>query len=222
MDIPFDVQKCVVFVGYKLFDGTEKLAGSAFLLLRSSDEFPDLSFTYLVTAAHVIEGIRDKGLDRVFLRINQKSGSTRWIETSLNEWYLHPDQVADVAVLRFKWVDEMEHLTFPIKQFLTADIIQEQRIGVGNEVFMSGLFSRHHGLRNNLPIVRIGNIAAMPSEKLKAKRGLMDAYLIEVRSIGGLSGSPVFLSLGTMRSMSGLALTNFLSFYLLGGDAWTF
>jgi hypothetical protein len=33
----------------------------------------------------------------------------------------------------------------------------------------------------------------MPQEPIKTRYGLADAYLIELRSIGGLSGSPVFV-----------------------------
>lgn len=48
--------------------------------------------------------------------------------------------------------------------------------------------------------MRIGNLAALAEEKVFAGEfGLVDAYLIEVRSIGGLSGSPVFLNLGVVR-----------------------
>jgi hypothetical protein len=36
--------------------------------------------------------------------------------------------------------------------------------------------------------------------------GEMDAHLIESRSIGGLSGSPVFLNLGVVRQMGGQIL----------------
>jgi hypothetical protein len=45
-----------------------------------------------------------------------------------------------------------------------------------------------------LPLVRSGNIAMMPSDKLPIKHfGEMEAYLAEGRSIGGLSGSPAFV-----------------------------
>jgi hypothetical protein len=39
-----------------------------------------------------------------------------------------------------------------------------------------------------------GNLAGMPEELLRTKYGDMSAYLVEMRSIGGLSGSPVFLN----------------------------
>lgn len=53
----------------------------------------------------------------------------------------------------------------------------------------------HFGEKKNLPIVRIGTIAAMPGEPLETSYGTHDAFLIEVRSIDGLSGSPVCINL---------------------------
>lgn len=94
----------------------------------------------------------------------------------------------------------------------------KEEIGVGNEVFLIGLFHRHYGQKNNIPIVRVGNICAMPGEKINTARGPADAYLIEARSLGGLSGSPVFLPLGTRRTMTGLVMTpgQMQRYYLLG------
>jgi hypothetical protein len=66
-------------------------------------------------------------------------------------------------------------------------------IGIGDAVFITGLFSHHPGKARNLRVIRVGNIAAMPDEPVKTQRGEMEAYLIEARSLGGLSGSPVFV-----------------------------
>jgi hypothetical protein len=44
--------------------------------------------------------------------------------------------------------------------------------------------------------MRTGTIAAMPGELITTKLGDTTAYLAEARSIGGLSGSPVFTHLG--------------------------
>ena len=60
-------------------------------------------------------------------------------------------------------------------------------------MFSVGLFTKYFGRSNLIPIVRTGNIAMMPKEKVPlGSFGLTDAYLIEGRSIGGLSGSPIF------------------------------
>jgi hypothetical protein len=43
----------------------------------------------------------------------------------------------------------------------------------------------------------------MPDEPVRTRTlGAIDAYLVEARSVGGLSGSPVFLNLGIVRPQS--------------------
>jgi hypothetical protein len=77
--------------------------------------------------------------------------------------------------------------------------MQEQEIGIGNEVAFAGLFVNHHGKKRNEPIVRFGTISAMPAEPVATKVGDIEAYLIESRSVGGLSGSPVFVDVGMFK-----------------------
>ena len=216
MDIPQIIMKCVVFIGYKLADGTNKLAGTGFMLSGFLSASPNVS---VATARHVIDGIRDKGMDTVTLRVNTKSEGPIWVETPLNDWRFHPDgKSVDVAVLEIPFNTQWDHVSFPIvEQYrATQEAIREYEIGVGNEVFIAGLFHPHHGTENNIPIVRVGSIAAMPIEPVDTELGRMDAYLIDTRSIRGLSGSPVFVVLGTTRTVSGLPNRQFQRFFLLG------
>jgi hypothetical protein len=72
--------------------------------------------------------------------------------------------------------------------------MEANNIGLGDEVFIVGLFKSHHGQKMNVPIVRIGNLAMMKGEPVwTAYCGDIEAHLIEARSISGLSGSPVFI-----------------------------
>jgi hypothetical protein len=106
----------------------------------------------------------------------------------------HPtDDSVDVAVLSLNdFPDDFNQMFFLTRAFATGDILKKARIEVGEEVFLTGLFSNHYGLKRNIPIVRVGNIAALPDEPIETDWGSVDAYLVEMRSIGGLSGSPVF------------------------------
>jgi hypothetical protein len=74
-------------------------------------------------------------------------------------------------------------------------LIKAAHIGIGDDLFIAGLFTQRRGTQRNIPIVRAGIIASMPEEPLQDKDTGLDysAYLAEVRSIGGLSGSPVFV-----------------------------
>lgn len=191
MRVPEEIRKCVCFVGYRMHDGTEMFAGTAFFVARRIDG-TDRALSYVVTARHVIDGIRDLGLDQVLLRVNSKAGA-RWLEYPISEWVMHPEgRSVDVAVLRGFIGNGVDHLTFGLGSSAFAEVIHREDIGVGTEAVIAGLFVNHAGKDRNIPIVRVGNIAAMPEEKVGTTLGPIDAYLIEARSLGGLSGSPVF------------------------------
>ncbi len=72
---------------------------------------------------------------------------------------------------------------------------------------MTGLFAHPTGSVRSLPIVRMGNIAMMPGEPVATREfGDIEAYLIEVRSIGGQSGSPAFVRKTVPMDLSGIYL----------------
>lgn len=201
MQIPDEIRKCVVFVCYKTREGMQ-LAGTAFFV-GVPLETTNLQVVYLITAKHIIDGITKKSIDqRVYLRVNLKQGQANFVETPIASWVFHPHETnVDVAIL--SWAppqDVFDYRIIPQNMAATEDVIQKEEIGVGDDVFLTGLFANHFGSQRNIPIIRIGNIASMPEEKVHTEDlGDIDAYLVEARSIGGLSGSPVFAYLGAMR-----------------------
>jgi len=204
MKVPDEIRKSVAFVGYQVNDQI-KLAGTAFF---AADPIADTeaSLIWLVTAAHVINGIRTAApASKVYVRMNTCDGGTTWLETDYGDWIIH--NAADLAVLNYAPShDLVDYRVAPLGPGgpATDEIIQREGIGVGDEVFLAGLFINHVGSRQNIPIVRMGNIAAMPGEPIHLPRwGSMAAYLVEARSIGGLSGSPVFVHLGVVRYKPG-------------------
>jgi len=64
---------------------------------------------------------------------------------------------------------------------------------VGDEVSVVGLFTNFTGTSKHFPVVRTGNIAMMPSDRVPMMEGPMEVYLAEGRSIGGPSGWPIFV-----------------------------
>ena len=76
-------------------------------------------------------------------------------------------------------------------RFISDKTFEDWLVGLGDEVSIIGLFSDISGNDKQSPLVRHGNIAMLPTEKLQTRLGFADVYLIEARSIGGLSGSPV-------------------------------
>lgn len=194
MRIGDDALKCVVFVGLEI----DVWVGTGFLVSRESDKFSGKNFIYLVTARHVIAKIGNRDF---IIRINTKDGKSSVFHVSSEiKWFFHPkeDKSSDVAVYPLvidkAAFSELDYAAISTKIFVSDASMESDNIGVGDDIFMAGLFGRHSGNEKNLPIVRMGNIAMIPSEPIKTHDfGDMEAYLIESHSIGGLSGSPVFV-----------------------------
>ena len=218
MNIPDDIRKCVAFIGAKN-NGKDIFLGSVFFIGKENEEGKSDNI-YAVTARHVIDTIKRNNIHNVLIRINKTQGGTTWVETATSGWFTHPsDNSIDVAMHRLMIPSNYDHLVFPTQYFLTKEIIQNEEIGVGDEVVISGLFKHHIGDKRNIPIVRSGNIANFHEEKVPTKLfGEIDAHLIECRSIGGLSGSPVFVNLGLVRNIKNAPkfTTGKITLYLLG------
>lgn len=202
MLVPDEVRKCVVFIRYESTKGL-RLAGTGFFISVPSS-IPERMYVYLVTAKHVIKRIEEESIDnKVSIRINQRDDKpSKLIHSDLAGWKYHPSESnVDVAVL--PWAPDssvFDFRTLPSETAVTQEVITKEGIGCGDEVFITGLFGSHYGKQRNLPIIRIGNIASMPEEKVVTeKMGEIEAYLIEARSMGGLSGSPVFVHISGLR-----------------------
>lgn len=158
-------------------------------------------FSYLVTARHVIEDAKAEGYTEFYIRLNTKDGSS--ITAKLYDDWHYPDNPAiDVAVIPFGYrPPNIKVHTFPAEASVTDELIESEGIGLGDDLYMLGLFNQRWGEQRNIPIIRTGVIAAMPEEPFVDDEGnLYEAYLVEMRSIGGLSGSPVFLYLDFWRN----------------------
>ena len=219
MLVPDEVRKCVVFVCYQGKQGIT-LGGTAFFVSMPREGLEGI-FGYLITAKHIIEGIKQKSTDgKVYLRINQKNKPPILVTCDLGQWKYHPNE-SNVDVAALPWAPDtsiFDCLYIGASMAATPEVITREHIGCGDEVFLTGLFNSHYGKQNNLPIIRIGNIASMPEEPIQTKNmGAIDAYLIEARSIGGLSGSPVFVQVGGVRGYTMYAGSKFYWLGLMHG-----
>lgn len=197
MKVNVDFLHCVCFIGYRMADSSHRMAGSAFMISEGPNKM------FLVTAPHVIEGIRSLGYDKVWLRVNVRTKTTKWIETLIKDWFFHPsDSTVDVAILEMSFDPEWDHKMLG-GWGISPEKLKQGDVGAGDEVFITGLFRHHHGSSRNIQIARHGNIACLNEETVTTSIGKMDAFLIEVRSIGGLSGSPVFVNLGPSKTPDG-------------------
>lgn len=101
---------------------------------------------------------------------------------------------------------------------MDAELEAVNEVSLGDEVVIIGLFRHHHGEARNIPIIRVGNLAAKGEERIQTKAfGKIHGYLIEARSIGGLSGSPVFVNFGPARMIGGAFMQATSQFSILLG-----
>jgi hypothetical protein len=173
MRVPDEIRQCVAFLWYQGKAGS-RLAGTAFFVDLAADNFPPVSWVYLVTARHVIDQIKNHSLDQVVrIRMNDHNGGSVSVESNASVWLSHAtDRGVDVAVLPYApGHDLVEYKRFPYTAFVDSELITEENVGVGDDLCLTGLFVNHFGKHRNLPIVRVGNIAAMPEEPIQTKGG---------------------------------------------------
>jgi hypothetical protein len=167
-----------------------------FVNWSNNEEFP-----YLVTARHVVEGIQRQGDGNVHVRLNTYDGGRREV-CATRPWFSPKGDTVDLAVTPFEFEGDEDIETVQWKHLLNAAQIATHRIDVGDEVWLPGLYYPVDREGQDRPIVRMGTIAAMADGRIVPppdKRGRpvrpYEAYLVELRSHGGLSGSPVWVHL---------------------------
>ncbi len=209
MRVPDQILKTAIFLGVLTGDG-EQYLGTGFIITVAYGrghvfeiKYPEggvttirMPFAFLVTAKHVAETL--EGAD-FYIRANKADGSGVAVIEGSHEtrWWYHPTEKesVDAALMLFppKTLMKLDYAPIAITMFANEKIIEDKNLGVGDEVFISGLFTKVIGEAKNIPIIRTGTVAMMPDEKILFRGKMVHAYLVESRSIGGLSGSPVFI-----------------------------
>jgi hypothetical protein len=217
MRVPDEVLKCVCFLCTRTTDNsinTFRYSGTGFFVTVKSAKHENAQFVYFVTARHNIQ----KASGPLYLRINTLSGDSEHLEIKA-PWIYPEKNGVDLAMLG--WAPDRslyDYRTIPSDILFSKEVLETESIGVGDELFCVGLFTYRHGAKQNYPIVRSGIIASMPNEPFEDPKTAFkyDAYLAEVRSIGGLSGSPVFVGLPDVINPTGMKRARKKLFYLLG------
>jgi hypothetical protein len=196
--VPDEMLKCVGFVCEVTHKDSTGEYGDAyatgfFVSVRCEDApFREKRHVYFVTAKHVADDLKDR---EIFFLVNKKGGGTTdKIGLVDNQWTLHPeDMTADLAVVQVVIHPTADIMPIALESIGLPDKLNQLRVGIGDETHTIGLFSQITATKSHLPIVRSGNIAMMPTEQIQTEYGYADVYLIEARSLGGMSGSPVFV-----------------------------
>jgi len=173
----------------------KKIPGATgFFLGMDCSEQPDMY--YVATARHVIDMSRPYG--RLYLRVNKSIAGVDHVEVPHDSWVFHPS--SDVAVFPLTLSpQDYEYVCVPSSYLLSSDELSHKpHVHVGTQIVTIGLFRKYYGQDRLQSVVRFGRISSMPDEKVPIELSpgcqpvMIDAYLAEMLSWGGESGSPVF------------------------------
>jgi hypothetical protein len=204
MRVPDELRECVCFVQPVWPSGPGGRATAFFIGVPFGVE--GQRYAYAVTAKHCITGgdeaRRQHGnrpATKAILWVNHREHGRLSEKTLVSDWLLH--DTADVAVYPLGGLNpEYQIKVWDAEQGLASEpVVREKNIGAGDDVFIAGLLTHHWGNTRNLPIVRLGSIAAMPDDPVDLETGRDVVTLVEVHSIGGLSGCPAFIHLSVLR-----------------------
>jgi hypothetical protein len=222
MRVREDFKQCVAFFGTRKEDGAFRANATGFFVSKEPDyvylvtakhvaeNFPENTYVMRFNPqpyVRALEGYEHKDMEM----------------KKINRWYIHPDDATvDIAVapLASLSLRQLAHRTVPesmfflhnndaitytheeaqtalhnalMGQFNSIQPEKQPNISIGDETYTVGLYSLVPGRNDNVPVIRVGNIAMMPGEPIKCADNIeRELYLIEMRSIAGLSGSPVF------------------------------
>jgi len=143
---------------------------------------------YVVTAAHVVV------LGCPVVRMSTQDGETRVLDLPSDAWHVHPDG-DDVAVCPVGPAADHGRIAFVPEPFLLSEADFVEQVDPGSKIFFVGRFMGHDGKQRNAPTVRFGNLAIAEVVPVRSEEsGLsQESILVEMRSLPGYSGSPVFV-----------------------------
>ena len=174
----------------------ENIGGSGFLAVvdglvagefSAENETKSLHY-YAISNRHVVK-------KSPVVRLNKHDGTTDVIPLSQDDWIWTEDQ--DVAAAPISYNQAHKYLFVSVaSRFLTTHVARQVDVGIGDEVFMVGRLVNHTGKQQNSPSLRWGHISMMPFEPVyhaSNRRNEQESFLVEIHSLSGYSGAPVFV-----------------------------
>jgi hypothetical protein len=125
------------------------------------------------------------------VRLNTHAG-VEVFDFGPEDWEFNPEG-EDIAAVPLD-LDEERHEVSAISTDLFARR-GDANVGVGDDVFMIGLFADHEGREKNIPMVRFGNISMLASNDAPVMVGgrRYECHVVDMHARSGFSGSPVFV-----------------------------
>lgn len=204
-----------VFYLYPSKDAAERgqsAGGTGFFVGYTSAVAPNTFFLFAVSNKHVVA---DTGASVV--RLNTKDGGVEIFEFEPHEWFFTAKD--DLAIIPFR-ADLTRHRikSVPMEMMVTPESMKAADVGPGDEVFMLGRFIKHDGKLTNTPSVRFGNLSMMTAPIDHPTLGSQESFAVEMRSMGGYSGSPVFIYPSPWNMNNGNVTLGGSRLFLLGVD----
>jgi hypothetical protein len=157
--------------------------GTSFLVGMPFDDGTDRSFTYVVTAGHVVARAVPYSI-----RVNSSHGT---VDVPIDMWFRHP--VQDVAVAPMGINPHWNVVLVGPDIFASSDV--QPLPTLGDRVYFIGLLD--FLADENVAMVRSGTVGRLDQEQVRVKwdntESRITAHLIDCRSYKGFSGSPCFI-----------------------------
>jgi hypothetical protein len=187
--IPDEYLECAIYL-YPTVEGAgkgEQSGGSGLLVYVPSKTHSDAGYIYAVTCSHV-------ATDNPVIRLNTCKGDIGVLDYS-GKWEHHANDDLAAVHMGALDTDQFKFKLLELQRFINQEIIYRFDIGPGDEVFMVGRFITEHNQQRNAPSVRFGNISMIYAEPVfNIETGKdQEGIAVEMRSIPGYSGSPVFV-----------------------------
>ena len=190
--------------------------GATGFFLGVPSEIEGRTHLYGVTNQHNIE----KGSGAPILRAKKRDGALEFIQARREDWAACPGH--DISVLPIDPNIAPYFECIGVDICLGADDVQAHSLGAGDNVFMLGRFSGYDGGSENCPYARFGNFSINNAILHHPIYGMQESFVVEMRSISGYSGSPVFIYWDFFDMMKGNKSRGeaFSTFFALLGIDW--
>jgi hypothetical protein len=188
---------------------------------------PTFTLGYLVTAKHVLKDVDGSFLKEIKLRVDLKDNQGAEFITNIPVsdekgnllWFHDTDDAVDVAALPFlPDLGKFQYRQIPLAMFADDAMIEREKVAEGDSLYFIGLMAQYYGEKKNYPVVRRGTLALMTDEQIDTPTGRQNAFIAELASWPGNSGSPVFLSLTGIRGSTITAGINLRFLGILSGS----
>lgn len=173
---------------------TSSSIGTGFFCQAALNDGNNGFLTLLISNKHVFSN--SNGRLGIALNRKKEDGSVDFGNVRLFEqddfsglYYEHPNKDVDLACINASQITHTDAYHKAVHQDFLKDI-EHEKIAPGSSVLFVGYPEGRFDAVNNLPLIRAGTIASLPSVDFNG----MGQIVIDAQVFQGSSGSPVFVS----------------------------